>query len=516
MNFAKAILTVSSMTVLSRITGFIRDTLAANILGAGAISDAFFVALRLPNLFRSLFAEGAFSSAFVPQYAKARQEGGESEARRFAGEALAFLSAVLIPFTIAMIVFMPQAMHVLAPGFEDRPDVYDLAVRYAQITFPYLFLVSGVALLTGVLNSNKRFAPGAAAPIAFNIIMIIALVISKPFGLEPGWAMAVGATLSGVVQWAWMWAHCKKLGIDPPLMPPRLSPRVKMLFKQLGPGALGAGAAQINLALSTILASLLPTGSVSYLFYADRLNQLPLGVIGIAISSTLLPLLSARVQANDDNGVRHYTTRALEFGLILGLPAALGLSISAEPIIQVLFQHGAFTAEATRNTAAALAAYALGVLPFILIKVLSSLFFAHHDTKTPVKIAILAVACNVGFALLLLKPMGHIGIALATSIATWINFICLFVMLRKKNMLHATKELLSKIARIIVSAVAMAVPLIFLQGWMMARLAATSKWGEVAYLGGYLLLALVLYMVALWVTRAITKREIDAFMTKQD
>ncbi len=516
MNFAKAILTVSGLTIVSRISGFVRDTLAAYMIGTGPVADAFFVALRLPNLFRSLFAEGAFSAAFVPLYAKARQLGGADEARTFSAEALAVLSLVLLPFTVAMIIFMPWVMHVIAPGFEDRPELYDLAVTYAQITFPYLYLVSGVALLSGVLNSNKRFAPGAAAPIAFNLTMIIALLLAKPFDADPGMLMAIAVTLSGVVQWVWMYMHCRVMGIEPPILLPRLTPRVKTLFKQVGPGALGAGATQINLAMSTILASLLPTGAVSYLFYADRLNQLPLGVIGIAISTTLLPILSARVQKQDENGVRHYTTRALEFGMVLGLPASIGLSVAALPIITVLFQHGAFTAEAAQNTSLALAAYALGVVPFILIKVLSTLFFAHHNTSTPVKIALVSVAFNIGAALLLLEPLGHVGIALATALASWVNLLLLMAALAHAKLLHLEKGVGSKMLRIGFSALLMAGALYAGLSYVMGLLEHGEKLDDIGVLAGYLLLALILYSVALMVTRAVTLTELKAIAQRKD
>jgi putative peptidoglycan lipid II flippase len=516
MNFARSILTVGGMTVLSRFTGFLRDTLAANMLGAGPVADAFFVALRLPSLFRSLFAEGAFSAAFVPLYAKAKKEGGDAMARLFAGEALSVLIAVLLPFTVLVIVFMPQAMVVLAPGFGDKPETFALAVKYGRITFPYLMLVSIVALLAGVLNSNKRFAPGAAAPICFNILAIAALLLAKPLAQEPGWMMAISVTVSGFVQWLWLHLHCKAIGVGPTLALPRLTPRVKKLFAQVGPGALGAGATQINLAMSTILASLLPTGAVSYLFYADRLNQLPLGVIGVAISTTLLPILSARVQAEDAQGVRRYTGQALDFGLMLGLPAAIGLGIVAVPIIHVLFEHGAFVAKDTMGTAAALSAYALGILPFILIKILSTLFFAHHDIKTPVRIAIAAVVLNIAFSIVLLKPLAHVGVALATSLASWVNVVCLVIALRRRNMLHIEKATGVRAVKIILSAGVMALFLYGGQGMLATELQRNGKIMDVAALFAYLLGALLVYSAALRLSGAVTVKQIKNILSKAE
>lgn len=515
MSFARAIATVSGITMLSRVAGFIRDTLAATMLGAGPVSDAFFVALRLPNLFRSLFAEGAFSAAFVPLYAKAFANGGSVAAKQFAAEAMAVLVSVLLPFTLLMMLFMPQVMLVLAPGFGDRPEVFALAVSYARITFPYLMLISGTALLTGILNSNKQFAPGAAAPILFNLMMILALLLSPLVHGEPGMMMAWAVTLSGILQWAWMHWHCRKMGIAPPLLRPQLSPQVKALFKAVGPGAIGAGATQINLALSTILASFLPAGAVSYLFYADRLNQLPLGVIGIAISSTLLPVLSAKVQANDQHGIRHFTTRAVEFGLILGLPAAIGLGVASHLIIQVLFEHGVFDAVATTNTAAALTAYVFGVVPFILVKILSAIFFAHHDTKTPVKIAMIAVAVNVSAALLLLGPFGHVGIASATSLATWVNLTLLGLALRRAGLLQVDPAIQQRGAKIAGAAIAMALFLFLTRDYLGAMVQPHHTLGNVLILAGYLTASAGLYGAVLLLSRAVSIAELKLMVQKK-
>lgn len=515
MSFFRAIVTVGGMTGLSRITGFMRDTFAANMIGAGPVADAFFVALRFPSLFRSLFAEGAFSAAFVPLYAKAKAEGGAAEALQFSGAALSVLSAILLPFVAVMVIFMPQAIHILAPGFENRPEVLELAINYSRITFPYLYLVSVVALLAGVLNSNKRFAPGAAAPIAFNLFMIAGLALSPFLNGEPGLFMAIAVTLSGFAQWLWMHLHCRALGVAPPFTLPRLTPRVKELFARIGPGALGAGATQINIALSTVLASILPTGAVSHLFYADRLNQLPLGIIGIAIATTLLPVLSARVQAEDKDGIKHFTTRAFELGFILGLPAAIGLGLAATPIVHVLFEHGAFTASDTEQTAAALTAYVIGVLPFILIKIVSALFFAHHDTRTPMRMAIAAVILNIALATVLIRIMGHVGIALATSAATWANFLMLLRALHKKKMLLVDSALLPRLLRTFASAALMAAALYFGQEWAMKALDAGGKLSDIGVLFAYLAGAGSLYLLALQLTGALRLHELLALARRE-
>ena len=343
-SFSRSLFTVSSLTVLSRVGGFIRDTLTAMFLGAGPLADAYFVAQRLPNLFRSLFAEGAFTAAFVPLYAAEEQKQGLSAAQYFAAEALAMLSAILIPFSILIIIFMPQALLVLAPGFQNEPEKFAAAVLYSRITFPYLLLVSITALQGGVLNARGVFGPAAATPIAFNLVLIAALFLTKYIPLETGVTLSWAMTIAGAVQMLWLMWSCKRAGVSIAIIMPRFTKRTIKLFKQVGPGALGAGATQVNIMLSTILASMLPTGAVSFLYYADRLNQLPLGIVGIAVATTLLPILSKEVAAGNQDRVRHFTSRSIEFCLLLGLPATIGLTIAAQPIIQTLFEHGAFYA----------------------------------------------------------------------------------------------------------------------------------------------------------------------------
>ncbi len=510
MSFARSLFTVSSLTVVSRIGGFIRDTLTAIFLGAGAMSDAFFVAQRLPNLFRSLFAEGAFSAAFVPLYATEKEKNGDAAAQRFAGEALGLLIGLLTPFTLAIMMVMPWVIHLMAPGFQDEPDKFALAVSYSRVTFPYLLLISITALQTGVLNAHDRFGPGAAAPVALNIVLILALLTAHMMGWEIGAALAWGTTISGVVQTAWLAASCYRARLNIPLLRPRLSDMTRRLFRQIGPGAVGAGAAQINLLLTTILASLLPTGAVSYLYYADRLNQLPLGIVGIAVATTLLPILSRSEALGEKDDVRRYTSRAIEFCLLLGLPSAIGLGVAAQPIIQTLFEHGAFTHTDTTETAKTLMAYSLGIPAFLLIKVFASRFFARHDTKTPVRIAMFSMVVNVVGALLLLGPLGHVGMALAGSLATWTNALQLYFYLRRRGEPVADKELKNRLPRLFASAAGMAfVTLVATVG--------TDSWFEASSLGERIIglsfiigLSCAAYAVLLQMTGAMRLKEILA------
>ncbi|MDX2028516.1 MAG: murein biosynthesis integral membrane protein MurJ [Alphaproteobacteria bacterium] len=470
MSFARSLFTVSGLTILSRIGGFVRDTLTAIYLGAGPVADAFFVAQRLPNLFRSLFAEGAFSAAFVPLYTTEQERHGGKAAQRFAGHALALLLSVLVPFSILVMLFMPFVMKLLAPGFEDEPVKYQLAVDFSLITFPYLALISITALQGGVLNARGIFGPAAAAPIAFNIILIIGIFVAKFYHFHMGYTLAWSMLIAGVVQMLWLVISCWRAKASIPLTRPKLTEASRRLFRRIGPGALGAGAAQVNLFISTILASTLPTGAVSWLFYADRLNQLPLGIVGIAVATTLLPLLSRQVEAGREDNTRHYMSRAIEFCLLLGLPSTIGLTLAAQPIIQTLFEHGRFTHADTVVTSQALVAYALGIPAFLLVKVFSAGFFARHDTATPVKIAFIAMAVNVVASLILLGPLQHIGIALANSIAVWVNAILLFTQLRRRGKL-GDKKLLGRMPRLLLCALGM--------GFLTFRLVEmTAPWFE--------------------------------------
>ncbi|MDD2325885.1 MAG: murein biosynthesis integral membrane protein MurJ [Alphaproteobacteria bacterium] len=515
MSFARALFTVSGFTMLSRMAGFVRDTLTATFLGAGFQADAFFVAQRLPNLFRSLFAEGAFSAAFVPLYTKETEVNGEKAAQEFADHALAMLIALLTPFTILMIAAMPWVIRVMAPGFHDEPEKYALAVTYSQITFPYLLLISITALQSGVLNARGRFGPGAAAPIMLNIVLIAGLYLAHIFGWETGRTLAIATTISGGVQAGWLAISCWRARAVLHLVRPRLSQSTRTLFRQIGPGAVGAGAAQINLLLTTILASTLPTGAVSYLYYADRLNQLPLGILGIAVATTLLPLLSRHEAHGDKEKVQHFVSRAIEFCLILGLPAAVGLGIAAQPIIQTLFEHGRFTHADTLATAATLSVYALGVPAFLLSKVFASRFFSRQDTRTPVRIAMICMATNVGIALLLLGPMAHIGMAMATTCASWLNAALLYLALRKRGDTLGDAALKRRLVPIISSAIGMGLVAAFVLRQTAFLFENHAFWSQIGALTAIIGLSSVAYAVLLSLTGAVKLRDFAGLVGKQ-
>ncbi len=456
MALLRSVATVGSYTMLSRVLGFIRDMLTAAFLGAGPVTDAFFVALRLPNLFRSLFAEGAFSAAFVPLFAGVVARENREAARLFAEDALAALLAVLVLFLLVGEAITPWLLHILAPGFAEMPATFALTIKLTRITFPYLLFISLVALQGGVLNSLEHFAATAATPALLNIFLIGALILVRPVSGE---ALAWAVTLAGFAQFLWLMVSCAQAGLALRLPRPRLSPAVRRLLRLMIPGVFGAGATQLNLVISTAVASLLPTGAVSYLYYADRLDQLPLGVVGFAVGTAILPPLSRRVRTGDEAGAIETQNRGLELALLLTLPAAVALGVAAQPILQVLFERGAFGPADTAATAGALAAYAFGLPAFVLVKVMAPGFFARHDTATPVKIAICAIAANLilTVTLGLLTPLAHVGVAMATSAAGWINALLLIHLLQRRGQFALDPHARRSVPRIIAASLGMGV-----------------------------------------------------------
>lgn len=458
MSLFRSIATIGGLTMVSRVFGFVRDTLMAALLGAGPIADAFFVALRFPNLFRSLFAEGAFSAAFVPIFVGTLASDGRAAAIVFAERVLAVLTTALLAFILVVEIFMPAFITLLAPGFVGT-EAFGLAVEFSRLTFPYLLFISLTALQGGILNAFGRFAAPAATPILLNLSLITALLGTGPLLPTMGHALAWGVVLGGVIQFLWLLFSCGGVGVWLRLPRPRLTPDVRRLLWRALPVAFGAGVYQVNIMAGTILASLLPAGSVSYLFYADRLNQLPYGIIGVAVSTALLPLLSRQVRDGATDAALASQNRALEFAVFLMLPAAAALIVLAGPIIDVLFRRGAFSPEDVRQTAYALAAFACGLPALMLVKSLTPGFYAREDTRTPVKIALVSAVVNVALAAALMIPLRHVGIALAASLANWLNALLLAVVLHRRGFLQPDARLKRRLPRSILATAAMAAAL---------------------------------------------------------
>lgn len=465
MSLVRNFMSVGGATMASRVLGFVRDTMVAAILGTGPVADAFFVAFRLPNLFRRLFGEGAFNSAFVPLYSKALEGEGEDAARRFAGEAFAGLLAVLLAVSALAMVATPALVWLLAPGFLEDPEKFDLTTLLTRICFPYLALVSITAMLSGVLNSHRKFFVAALAPVLLNVVLIAFLSVMAwrgSRGAEAGIILSVGVTTAGVVQCAVLAWTVWRTGWGFPLHRPRWTASMKRLVTLGAPGLLAGGITQINLVIGTIIASM-SAGSVSYLYYADRIYQLPLGIVGVAIGVVLLPEIARQVRGGREDLALHAQNRSFEFACVLTVPSAVALAVLASPIIEVLFERGAFGPQDTQKTAAALAAYAFGLPAFVFVKVLSPGFFAREDTVTPMWIGAITVAVNVALAIALFPFIDYIAVALATSAAGWINAGLLWAFLVRRGHWRIDGELEYRIPRIAGAAIAMGLAL-----WLVA------------------------------------------------
>lgn len=449
MSFIRSIATFSGFTMVSRITGFIRDMLIANFLGAGNISDAFLVSFKLPNLFRSLFAEGAFNAAFVPLFSSKLVSTGKEESIRFAAKAVSFLTFILIIFIILFEFFMPTVVKILAPGFVSNPEKIALTIDLCRITFPFLLFISIVSFQAGILNSFDRFAAPAATPIILNLGIIIAGALSVIYLDFPVYGMAWGITLSGIIEILWLkyFLNQEDIRIKPNFEIKKLfyDEEIKTLFKRIAPGVVGAGIYQINMVVDMILVSLVSSGAVSWLYYANRLQQLPLGVIGAAISVALLPLLSKKLKAGDKEDAADTQDKAVIYGLIMSLPSAIIFICLADSLVELLFEHGKFTAADTTKTALALKAYAIGLPCYVMVKALMPNFFARGDTATPVKYSAVVFIANLILNLILMKPFGHVGIATATSLAAFVSLYQYIHGLKKRGYWTFSASLKQKI-----------------------------------------------------------------------
>jgi putative peptidoglycan lipid II flippase len=514
MSLLRSVATVGGLTLLSRITGLMREMMIAHYLGAGAIADAFFVAFRFPNLFRSLFAEGAFNAAFIPLFTSKLSCEGQAEARLFAERAFAVLALTLTLFVIAMELAMPWAMRGLAPGFDATPDKMEMAVAFSRICFPYLLFISLVSLQAGVLNALGRFAAAAGTPVLLNLTSMAGLWALVPYTPTAGHAMAWGTFAAGIVQFLWLVVGLRRVGMMLRPAMPRLTPEVRLLFRRIVPGAVGAGVYQINLVINTMIASTVADGAVSYLNYADRINQLPLGVVGIAIGTALLPLLSRQLRDGEDAQAQDSQNRAMELGLLLTLPAAAAFMVIAHPVVQVLFERGSFGPTETAATAAALVAFALGLPAYVLVKVLAPGFFAREDTATPVKIAGLCMALNIALNLSLVGTLAHVGMALATALAAWANVALLAWVLWRRGFLVLDARLKRRAPRILAAVLVMAAVL-----WgarlVLAPLAADGALAALGALTATIAAGGLAYAIAVLLFGGANRADIKGMMRRQ-
>src|SRR3954463_8045290 len=462
------IFTVGGYTLLSRVTGFARDIMLAAILGAGPVADAFFVAFRLPNHFRAIFAEGAFNAAFVPAYAHVYGQRGERPARSFADRifTLLFLSQLIL-LALAW-VFTPEAMRLLAPGFTEDTEQRRLAIELTRITFPYLLLITIVTLYGGMLNVMNRFASAAAASIFLNLAMMMTLALAAFFP-SVGHAAAWGVLISGFLQYFLLAADLARHGGLPRFARPKLDDDVRAFFRALGPATLGSMGTQIALFADTIIATFLPAGALSALYYADRLNQLPIGVIGIAIGTVLLPEMSRRLTANDVSGASASQRRAFEFSLLFSVPFVAAFLTVPDVIMRAMFTRGAFSKADAAAAGATLAAYAIGLIPFVTIRSAVATFYARKDTATPMKAALTGIAVNVALKVALMGALAQIGLALATAVGVWTNLLMVLFFAVRRGFLVLDRAWLLSLAKFLLTGLILAAAF-----WLIARFSSPS------------------------------------------
>lgn len=491
MNLLKSTGVIGGLTLVSRLAGFVREMIFARVLGAGAVTDAFLMAFLLPNTFRRLFAEGAFSAAFVPMFSKKlHAEGGLEAARKFSNDVLSVFLPVLIVLVALFEIAMPGVIWLLASDWQEVPGKFELGVVLARITFPYILLISLVTVFAAMLNSISRFAPGASFPILLNLVMIAALLAGSALrdrGMESeeiAILLAWAVSFAGFVQLGWVYFWARRAGFRPRLHLPRLTPEVKRLGIIAFPAALGTGAYQLNQLIQVYFLNQLPSGALSYVNYADRLNQLPLGIIGIALGTAILPALSRHVGGNERAGADRVQSDAIELAMLLTLPAAVALAVCALPFVTIVFLGGRFEPEDAIVTANVLIALVAGLPAYVLIKVLTPAFYARADTKTPVYAALAALAFFVAFNVAFLFRFGVVGVAAASAIGAWLNCAILYAILVRRDHYRANGALLGRLGRQLLAAATMAAALWF---------AREAMWGW--YAGGLFERALALIVL---------------------
>ncbi len=472
MKLLRSLTAVGGFTLGSRILGFFRDVLTASFLGTGAAADAYVVAVKLPSLLRRLLAEGAFNAAFVPMYAGLLAKEGKENANSFAEEVLSVFVVCLMVIVVLVELAMPWLIPAFVPGFSATPERMELAITYSRITFPFILFISLTALYSGILNSFDRFAAAAASPMAGNVFIIGFVMGMSVYITDSGVLMAGAITGCGIVQLLWVLVPAYRNGTGLRLSFPRMTPRVKQLLKRMAPVALGSGVHQFNVLIGTLIASILPVGGISYLYYAERLNQLPLSVIGTAMSTVLLPMLAKCIRAGRHDEAKSMQNQGIELSMLLTVPAMIGLVILAEPLVKMLYERGEFNAEAAQQTSYALMAYSIGLPAYVLTKIFDTSFYAQEDAVTPLKIAGVAVLVDIVLSVALIGSMQHVGIALATAIAAWLNVFLLGYVLNRRKFLNVTERLTKFSLGLIVSTGTTAVVLSYLKPRVMDMVVA--------------------------------------------
>lgn len=489
---AKTASVVGGATLLSRIFGFVRDMIVAQLFGAGMATDAFFVAFRIPNLLRRLVGEGSLTASFIPVYSEYISQKSKEEGDELVSASFSVLAIVLILLTGLGVLFSPWIIKLMAYGFSLEPEKFKLTVLLTRLMFPYIFFIGLVALAMGILNSWKHFAAPALAPVLLNLAIIACALLFSGILKEPILSLAFGVLLGGIVQLLFQIPFIRRKKIAVRFLFRLSHPGVKRIGLLMAPSVLGLGVTQLNVLVSTFLASYLPEGSISYLYYADRLLEFPMGIFAIAIATAILPMMSEQTAKNDVQGMKETLSFAMRLVFFVTLPAMVGLIVLRLPIINLLFQRGAFNAHSAEMTAQALLFYALGLAAFAGVRIIVPAFYSLQDTKTPVKVAFLALLANAGFGAVLMIPLKHAGLALATSLAAGLNFVLLVILLKKKlGRIGAQKIFHSFLKSLVASVVMGAVAYLICAGGPWHTSGATLE--KIALLLGAVLIGMVGY-----------------------
>jgi len=510
-SLVKNVGTIGGLTAVSRVFGFIRDMMISRALGAGLAADAWQLAFTLPNTFRRLFAEGAFSVAFVPMYTRRLHgEAGEEAADRFAGDVLSVFVWVLLGFSALCMIAMPAIVWLLARDYQAIPGKFDLSVMLSRMTFPYLGLVSLVAMLSGVLNARSRFAPGAFVPVFLNLVMIAGVAtgwyIRGAHGDDAivAWALAISLTVSGLVQLGYMGWASRRAGVHLRIKAPRFTPDVRRLGMLILPATFGAGIYQISQLVDTFFATSLPQGSLALLKYADRLNQMPLGIFGIALGTAILPMLARHIQSGDAKEAQRLQANAVEVGTLLTLPAAAALAICAPAFVTAFFVGGKMTPEKGAIMADIVTALVCGLPAYVLVKVFQPAFFSREDTRTPMFVAAGALVLNIGLNFLVVPRFGIVGLAAATATTATLNVLTLYTLLQARGWFHFTGKLAGRIGRQLIATAAMSAALWFLMPTMTSRYRGNileRVWSlSILVLGG-----MIVFFAVAWLAGALDK-----------
>tara|TARA_A100001011_G_scaffold341242_1_gene373959 strand:+ start:349 stop:1875 length:1527 start_codon:yes stop_codon:yes gene_type:complete len=500
MNLLSSTSVFSFFTLVSRILGYIRDILIAIFLGASIYADAFFVAFRLPNTFRRLFAEGTFNAAFIPSFTSENIKSRENS-KKFADEVFFLLFLILFAIVLLAEIFTPYLVYLIAPGFFEDVEKFNLAVELTRITFPFLLFVSLSSFFSGILNSNNKFAAAAAAPIILNIVLILSLIISYKLDLSFAKNLSFGVLFAGLIQLFFLIFFTKKYYKPSFLFKKKISKKVKFFLKKLLPSIFSSGVTQINILVGTIIASF-EASAVSYLYYADRVYQINLAIAGIAVGTVSLPVLSQAIKTKNILKVYNIQSKSIELSLLLSIPASLGLILASEQIINALFGYGSFSEKNIEMTAKALKYFGYGIPAFALVKILSNFFFARDNTKTPFYISIFIVFLNIFISLSFFKEVGFVIIAIATSVSTWIGVIIYVFLLKKRKLLLIKPNLFTNILKIILSTIIMSFILWFFLDYFSQSLEYTDKFKSI-YLLFIVSFVATIYLITCYLLRVL-------------